>query len=108
MIRELIPWITSGGTLVTMWAAGAHKRWAWAWGIANQIPWLALMWLTGTWGLLPLTCALVVIYGRNWLRWKPPYEPVDDAAPSGDLSMTLAPYHYAVDGDGVVIRLHHR
>jgi nicotinamide riboside transporter PnuC len=66
----VVPWLTSAGTLLAMWLAGSGDRRAWIVGLINQLLWFALIFTTGTYGLLPLTCALCVIYTRNLLRWR--------------------------------------
>lgn len=70
MIRQLLPLITGIITLVGMWAAGSHRSWSWALGIANQALWFAFIVVFGAWGLLPLNVALVVVYSRNLLKWR--------------------------------------
>lgn len=70
MIRTLLPWLTSAGTLLGMWLL-SNKRWeGWVVGIANQVLWVATSILYGTWGFLPLTAALLVVYGRGLVRWR--------------------------------------
>jgi hypothetical protein len=62
--------VTSMVTLVSMWAAGNGKAWSWAMGVWNQLLWFVFIVAFGAWGLLPLNLALVVIYSRNWVKWK--------------------------------------
>lgn len=63
---------TSVMTLVAMQLL-AKRRWqGWAVGLANQALWVALIIRTEAWGLLLLTCALVVIYVRALIDWRRP------------------------------------
>lgn len=76
-LRWIISLATSAGTIVSMWAAGSKRWWGWLVGVANQAVWLLFIIKFRSWGLLPLSAALVVIYGRNALRWRtPPAEPI--------------------------------
>lgn len=70
MIRTLIPWATSAGTLLGMWLLGQKRSIGWVVGLVNQALWITFAVTFRAWGLLPLTCALVVIYTRNLLRWR--------------------------------------
>lgn len=56
-------------TIVVTLVAGNRKSWAWLLGFFNQGLWALWIWATGSWGLLPLTVVLCVIYARNYLRW---------------------------------------
>lgn len=69
-MKQTIPWVTSAVTLYAMWAIGQRRWWGWAVGLGNQVMWVALAVAFRTWGLLPLTGALIVVYTRNLLRWK--------------------------------------
>lgn len=69
-VKLVLSLCTSCVTLVGMWAAGSKQPWAWLVGLGNQTLWLAFIVMFQAWGLLPLTCALVVTYTRNHLRWK--------------------------------------
>lgn len=70
MIRTLIPWATSAGTLLGMWLLGQKRSIGWIVGLVNQVLWITFAVMFEAWGLLPLTCALVVIYSRNLARWR--------------------------------------
>lgn len=70
MFRQLLPFVTGMVTLIGMWAAGSHRSWSWALGIANQGLWFAFIVAFGAWGLLPLNVALVVVYSRNLVKWR--------------------------------------
>jgi len=53
-----------------MLLAGNKKRGAWAVALLNQFLWLIWIFLTGTWGLLPMNIALWIVYSRNHFKWK--------------------------------------
>jgi nicotinamide riboside transporter PnuC len=63
---------TSLMTLTGMWLVGAKRSSGWLIGIVNQALWVALIIDTRAWGLLLLTGALLVIYGRNLYLWSGP------------------------------------
>jgi hypothetical protein len=67
--REALPWVLSCTTLTTMWLAGNKSAWAWRLGLASQALWGWWIVATEAWGLLPMTCALVVVYARNLRAW---------------------------------------
>lgn len=70
MTRQLVPWMTSAVTLLGMWLL-ARKDWrGWVVGLVNQVLWVATAVLFKTWGFLPLTCALIVVYTRGLLAWR--------------------------------------
>lgn len=69
-MRQGIALLTSVVTLTGMWLAGSHRWQGWLVGLLNQILWLAFIVAFAAWGLLPLCAALIVIYGRNLLRWR--------------------------------------
>jgi len=52
-----------------MLLAGNKKRGAWAVALANQFLWLIWIFLTATWGLLPMNIALWIVYTRNYVKW---------------------------------------
>ncbi len=70
MIKQLVPWVTSAFTLWAMWLL-ATKRWeGWVVGLLNQICWVSTAVLYKTWGLLPLTAALIVVYTKGLIAWR--------------------------------------
>lgn len=70
MIRQLVPWATSAFTLWAMWLL-SKKRWeGWVVGLVNQILWIATAVLFETWGLLPLTVALIYVYTKGLIAWR--------------------------------------
>ena len=38
-------------------------------GLLSQVPWWALMFHEGLWGLFPVNFAMVVIHIRNTIKW---------------------------------------
>ncbi len=71
-MKQAIPWMTSAVTLYAMWVIGNKKWWGWLVGLGNQVLWVALAVVFKTWGLLPLTACLIVLYTRNLLAWRKP------------------------------------
>lgn len=69
-MRQLLPFVTGVLTLVVMWLAGSRRTSAWVVGLVNQVLWIAFIVVFEAWGLLPLSIALIFIYGRNLLRWR--------------------------------------
>jgi hypothetical protein len=69
MIRDALPWIMSSMTIAVMWLAGSKNIWAWRLSLLNQALWATWIINTGTWGLLPLTAAMVFVGVRNLLKW---------------------------------------
>ena len=70
MIRASLPWLTSAGTLLGMWLVGQKRSIGWTVGLANQVLWVSFSIVYKAWGLLPLTCALIVIYTKALLQWR--------------------------------------
>lgn len=70
MVRTLLPWATSFGTLAGMWLVGQKRSLGWVVGLCNQVLWVTFAVMYQAWGLLPLTCALIFIYTRALLRWR--------------------------------------
>lgn len=69
-MSQVLALATAVGTLVGMWLAGSGDWRGWAVGLANQVLWLGFIFTFGAWGLLPLSAALIVVYGRNLARWR--------------------------------------
>ncbi len=69
-MKQAIPWVTSAVTLWAMWAIGRRHWWGWAVGLGNQVLWVALAIVFKTWGLLPLTASLIVVYTKNLVVWR--------------------------------------
>jgi len=69
-MKQVIPWLTSAITLWGIHEQGHKRSRGWAIGLANQALWITFIVLFGAWGLLPLSLALIVMYGRNLLAWR--------------------------------------
>jgi hypothetical protein len=70
-----LPWLLSAVTIYMTVLAGNKKPWAWAIGLANQALWLTWIIASESWGLLPMTAALTVVYARNHLKWTKAQDP---------------------------------
>lgn len=68
-MTTILPWLLSACTIAVMWLAGNGSRWAWYLGIAIQPFWVAFALATGAYGLIALSLALTLVYGRNLWRW---------------------------------------
>lgn len=68
-ITVYVPWMLSVLTLTMMWMIGNKNRYAWHLGLANQVLWLTWIITVRSWGLLILTCCLIVMYIRNLRKW---------------------------------------
>lgn len=62
-------WAMSAITIFTMWFAGDKKKLAWVLGLFNQALWLYFIYDKQSWGLLPMTIAMIIIYSRNLYKW---------------------------------------
>ncbi len=70
IIITYLPYLLSAITIYSMLLAGNKKKGAWAVGLVNQFLWLIWIFLTATWGLLPMNIALWIVYARNYLKWE--------------------------------------
>lgn len=70
VIRQFVPWATSAFTLWAMWLLSRKDYRGWIVGLGNQVLWVATAILFRTWGLLPLTLCLIVVYVRGLVRWR--------------------------------------
>ena len=70
IIIKYLPYILSAITAYTMLLAGNKKAGAWLVGLLNQVLWLTWIIVSGTWGLLPMCVVRVIVYIRNYLKWK--------------------------------------
>lgn len=70
IIIKYLPYILSAITAYTMLLAGNKKAGAWLVGLLNQVLWLTWIIVSGTWGLLPMCIVMVIVYIRNYLKWK--------------------------------------
>ncbi len=63
-------WIAAGVSIAGLWISGLNPRWGWAYGIAAQAVWIAYGLATHQPGMLALSAAFLLIYGRNLWRWR--------------------------------------
>lgn len=68
-LATYLPWMLSAITIWMTLAAGSKWKNSWLIGLGNQGLWLTWIIASQTWGLLPLTLTLTVIYLRNHLKW---------------------------------------
>ena len=59
---DMIPWVTSAGTLLAVWLNGRNARLSWKVSLLNQAVWFGFIVTYDAWGLLPLTLALSAIF----------------------------------------------
>lgn len=64
----MIAWACSAITLLSVWLTGHNLRLSWKVSLANQALWLILTVQNETWGLLPLTLSLTLIFSRHLWR----------------------------------------
>lgn len=64
-----MPWLLSAITIYMMVLAGNKTRFAWSLGLGNQALWLVWILASESWGLLPMTAALTIVYIRNFMKW---------------------------------------
>lgn len=64
-----LPYLLSAITIYSMLLAGNKRKGAWLVGLVNQALWLVWIFLTGTWGLIPMNIALWIVYTRNYIKW---------------------------------------
>lgn len=53
-----------------MWLLGQKRSVGWIVGLLNQVLWVTFAIMFEAWGLLPLTCALIVIYTKALIKWR--------------------------------------
>lgn len=69
IIIKYLPYLLSAITAYTMLLAGNKRAGAWLVGLLNQALWLTWIIVSGTWGLLPMTAVMIVVYVRNYIKW---------------------------------------
>ena len=62
-------WILSFTSMVMLFMMGRKVWWAPLLGIANQVLWIAYVYMTDQWGLLPGVIAYTVIHIYNARKW---------------------------------------
>ena len=70
MVLIALTLLTSGMTMLVMWALGSHQRWGWLVLLANQVNWMTFIALTRAWGLIPLQIFMIILAIRGWRNWK--------------------------------------
>jgi hypothetical protein len=71
MIVTYLPWLMSAMTIwMTLLAGNNHPR-AWAVGLINQVFWVTWIIASETWGLIPMSIELGIVYARNHFKWNP-------------------------------------
>lgn len=70
ILATCLPWLLSILSLVMSVLTGNKWRHAWLFGIGIQCLWVIWVMSAKTYGFLPLTLALFVIYGRNHIKWQ--------------------------------------
>ena len=58
-------WITAAVSVSGLWVGGINPRAGWIYGIANQAVWVAYGLATAQPGMIALSAAFVILYGRN-------------------------------------------
>lgn len=69
IIIKYLPYLLSVITAYTMLLAGNKRAGAWLVGLFNQVLWLTWIIVSGTWGLLPMTGVMIIVYIRNYIKW---------------------------------------
>lgn len=69
-ISTYLPWLLSAITIFATVLTGNKHRLAWIVSLAGQALWLVYIVASGSWGFLPLTATLTVLYLRNHLKWR--------------------------------------
>lgn len=70
ILIDLLPWVLSFLTILMTIMAGSKHRFSWMLGAWNQVLWFVWIFLSGTWGLLPMNIAMAIVYLRNHYKWK--------------------------------------
>lgn len=63
-------WIAAAASIAGLWISGINPRAGWIYGIASQAVWTAYGLATGQPGMIALSAAFVLVYGRNIYRWR--------------------------------------
>lgn len=68
--RQVIALATSALTIWGLWLVGNKRIMGWVLGLVTQAFWVATIVLFDSWGLLPTTVALTIVYTRNIIKWR--------------------------------------
>lgn len=83
MSPALWSWVTAAVSVSGLWVSGINPRAGWIYGIANQAVWTAYGLATNQPGMIALSFAFVILYGRNLWRWKGTrFQPAAKATPA--------------------------
>ena len=63
-------WLAAVVSVLGLWISGLNPRTGWVYGIACQAIWVAYGVATGQPGMIALSAAFIVLYGRNLWRWR--------------------------------------
>jgi len=63
-------WLAATVSVLGLWISGLNPRAGWVFGIASQALWCTYGTVTGQPGMIALSVAFVIIYGRNLRRWR--------------------------------------
>ena len=55
---------------VGMWMAGRRMRSGWAVAIVNEALWILYALETGQYGFVAGAVLYIIVFARNWLRWR--------------------------------------
>ncbi len=69
MTELIVSAITALGTGTMMYLLSQHDRRGWYVSLVNQLLWVTLIFVTGAWGLLPLTLWMTFVAIRGLRRW---------------------------------------
>ena len=86
MLLQVMSILAEAGSLSVLFLLGKRKRWAWLLGVASQIPWAVLGYLTGAMGLYIGAFLFALVYLRGWICWRseiPCYHYVEDTKIEG-------------------------
>ena len=68
-MKDLLPWIMSCITIYCIWRQGDKWKWVWLLTLANQALWFTWIFLSKSYGLLPMTIVITFLSVRNHLKW---------------------------------------
>ena len=63
-------WFAATASVLGLWISGLNPRTGWVYGTASQGVWIAYGVVTGQPGMIALSAAFIVLYGRNLWRWR--------------------------------------
>lgn len=69
-VLHWLPYVLSAIGVFMILKAGDLKRYAWLIGIAAQVLWFIWIMTSKNYGFLIQNVALVIVYYRNWCKWR--------------------------------------